>query len=216
MQSPHRFIVEDLASGDRNVTPWIVLNGHRPIYTTSSSGGSLSSVTTVARDLRAALEDVLIEYEVGLCLHAQNVKLRWAVGCCALDHSLNTRHSFSLRLSSTRPVSIAVARANFASASQGALSLSFQLQPVSCSCRWICHGMVMTTSTSAPAQSTKAPASLPTQTAPCLPPSIWSLAMLAMSSAGSPTPMCLHTGTSSTWSMATSAAPSMPLPSNVM
>ena len=56
--------MNDLMNVNRNITPWVVVNGHRPIYTTSSSGGSLSSVTTVARDLRAALEDVFYTYEV--------------------------------------------------------------------------------------------------------------------------------------------------------
>lgn len=60
-----RFIVSDLENVNRTLTPWVVVNGHRPIYTTSSSGGGLSSVTTVARDLRVALENVLYQYEVG-------------------------------------------------------------------------------------------------------------------------------------------------------
>lgn len=62
-----RFIVDDLSNVNRTITPWVVVNGHRPIYTSSSSGGSLASVTTVARDLRTSLEDVLYTYEV-LCL----------------------------------------------------------------------------------------------------------------------------------------------------
>ena len=57
-------MVDDLANVNRNITPWVELNGHRPIYTTSSSGGSLSSVTTVAKDLRASIEDILYQYEV--------------------------------------------------------------------------------------------------------------------------------------------------------
>ena len=56
--------MDDLAAVNRSITPWVVLNGHRPIYTTSSSGGSLASVTSVAAQLRNALEDVLYQYEV--------------------------------------------------------------------------------------------------------------------------------------------------------
>ena len=63
-----RFMLNDLANVNRNITPWVVVNGHRPIYTTSSSGGSLASVTTVARDLRASIEDLLYTYEVCICL----------------------------------------------------------------------------------------------------------------------------------------------------
>ena len=39
--------------------------GCRPTYTTSSSGGSLSSVVGVAKDLRASLEDVYYKYRYG-------------------------------------------------------------------------------------------------------------------------------------------------------
>jgi len=51
---------------NRSVTPWIVVNGHRPIYTTSTSGGSITSVTQVADDLRDALEQVFYKYQVSL------------------------------------------------------------------------------------------------------------------------------------------------------
>ncbi|KAK9804531.1 hypothetical protein WJX73_005386 [Symbiochloris irregularis] len=68
----YEFIVTDLQNVNRTLTPWVVLNGHRPIYTTSSSGGGFSSVTTVARDLRNALEDVLYQYEVDLSWHGHD------------------------------------------------------------------------------------------------------------------------------------------------
>ena len=63
-----RFITEDLAAVNRSMTPWVIVNLHRPIYSTSSSGGSLSSVTGVANDLRAALEDVFYKYQVDLTI----------------------------------------------------------------------------------------------------------------------------------------------------
>ena len=59
-----RFMEEDLAKVDRAVTPWIVLNGHRPIYTTSSGGAAPYGVVPVALDLQEALEPLLYKYAV--------------------------------------------------------------------------------------------------------------------------------------------------------
>ena len=59
-----RFINDDLAAVNRSVTPWVVVNGHRPIYTTSTSGGSITSVIQVADDLRESLEDIFYKYQV--------------------------------------------------------------------------------------------------------------------------------------------------------
>ena len=59
-----RFLQEDLAAVNRTVTPWVVVNGHRPIYTTSTSGGSITSVIQVADDLRDSLEQLFFKYQV--------------------------------------------------------------------------------------------------------------------------------------------------------
>ena len=59
-----RFILQDLSHVDRRQTPWVVINMHRPIYTSSTSGVGPSSVIRVAEDLRAALEPLLILYQV--------------------------------------------------------------------------------------------------------------------------------------------------------
>lgn len=61
-----RFISTDLAAVNRTVTPWVVVNGHRPIYTTSTSGGSITSVIQVADDLRDSLEELFYKYQVSL------------------------------------------------------------------------------------------------------------------------------------------------------
>lgn len=67
----HRFILQDLSHVDRRQTPWVVINMHRPIYTSSTSGVGPSSVIRVAEDLRAALEPLLILYQVlPLCCHS--------------------------------------------------------------------------------------------------------------------------------------------------
>lgn len=64
-----RFILQDLAAVDRGVTPWVVVNMHRPIYTSSTVGVGPSSVIRVAEDLRAALEPIFMLYQVRMHPH---------------------------------------------------------------------------------------------------------------------------------------------------
>ena len=59
----------DLAAVNRTKTPWIILNGHRPIYTTSSGGSAPYGVVPVALDLQEALEPLLYKYSVDLTWH---------------------------------------------------------------------------------------------------------------------------------------------------
>ena len=59
-----RFLLTDLSLVNRSVTPWLVVNLHRPIYTSSASGLSFTSVLKVAQDLRLALEDLFFLYQV--------------------------------------------------------------------------------------------------------------------------------------------------------
>ncbi|KAK9824258.1 hypothetical protein WJX72_008984 [[Myrmecia] bisecta] len=68
----HRFIVKDLTSVDRSQTPWVVVGGHRPIYSTSINGGGKSSVVEVAHQLRAILENVFYTHHVDLTLHGHD------------------------------------------------------------------------------------------------------------------------------------------------
>lgn len=60
----HRFIVDDLASVDRGRTPWVAVNMHRPIYTSSTAGVIPTSVLRVAEDLQQALESAFVLYQV--------------------------------------------------------------------------------------------------------------------------------------------------------
>ena len=59
-----RFLLTDLSLVNRSITPWLVVNLHRPIYTSSASGLSFTSVLKVAQDLRLALEDLFFLYQV--------------------------------------------------------------------------------------------------------------------------------------------------------
>ncbi len=45
----------------------VVVNMHRPIYTSSASGLDPSSVIRVSEDLRGALEPVFFMYQVSAC-----------------------------------------------------------------------------------------------------------------------------------------------------
>jgi hypothetical protein len=67
--------MQDLMHVDRKVTPWVVMNMHRPIYTSSTSGVGPSSVIRTASDLRDALEPLLILYQVSMPIFSAHVKL---------------------------------------------------------------------------------------------------------------------------------------------
>lgn len=69
----YEWIINDLSSVNRNITPWIIVNGHRPIYTTSTSPASNNyGVIAVAEDLQASLEDVFYEFQVDLTWHGHD------------------------------------------------------------------------------------------------------------------------------------------------
>ena len=65
----YKWLEADLKAVDRSKTPWVVLNGHRPIYTTSIIGSQPAGVLTVAKDLQLALEDLLYKYNVDVTFH---------------------------------------------------------------------------------------------------------------------------------------------------
>ena len=62
----------DLKAVNRTLTPWVILNGHRPIYTTNTGGSPPYGVINGARDQRLAFEDLLFKYEVDLTLHGES------------------------------------------------------------------------------------------------------------------------------------------------
>ena len=45
------WLENDLKNCDRNITPWIVFGGHRPMYINSDYGGTDTSDITVMNDL---------------------------------------------------------------------------------------------------------------------------------------------------------------------
>jgi hypothetical protein len=60
----HAWVLSDLASVDRSVTPWVVVGGHRPMYIASTFKMPEWGDQTVAEDLRAAFEDAFVEHRV--------------------------------------------------------------------------------------------------------------------------------------------------------
>ena len=58
------FILADLAAVNRSLTPWLLVNGHRPIYPSSLFGVGAQSDLRVAQDLRNALEDLFVLHQV--------------------------------------------------------------------------------------------------------------------------------------------------------
>lgn len=66
----HRFIENDLRTVNRTHTPWVVVNQHRPIYTSSVAGRDQQSDIVVATDLRNAMEDLFFLFQVTFCTAA--------------------------------------------------------------------------------------------------------------------------------------------------
>jgi len=67
------FFEEDLAKVNRSTTPFVIFMGHRPMYSSSSSPGGIN---VGAGAWMPDLEDLLIKYQVDLCLwgHVHNAE----------------------------------------------------------------------------------------------------------------------------------------------
>jgi hypothetical protein len=52
----YQWLAKDLASIDRTKTPWVIAMTHRPMYS--------SQVSSYQKDIRAAFEDIMLEYGV--------------------------------------------------------------------------------------------------------------------------------------------------------
>lgn len=57
-------MLQDLASVNRSITPWLVIGGHRPFYIDSTNNMEPDGDQPVATALREALEDTFFEYQV--------------------------------------------------------------------------------------------------------------------------------------------------------
>lgn len=63
-----QFVVNDLMTVNRTLTPWVVVGFHRPFLTSSLYGHNLKSDITVSDDLRSAFEDILFQYQVDVTI----------------------------------------------------------------------------------------------------------------------------------------------------
>jgi acid phosphatase type 7 len=63
----HHFVEGDLKTVDRSVTPWVVVESHRPLYE-GESGPHWQPQTSVGEAMRGELEDLLYDYSVDLVL----------------------------------------------------------------------------------------------------------------------------------------------------
>jgi len=64
----YKFIVKDLSSVNRKITPWLIFTGHRPMYVDSTNNEGDSGEIKVSALLRNHLEDVLVKYKVDLAM----------------------------------------------------------------------------------------------------------------------------------------------------
>jgi len=74
------FIDADLRAVNRSRTPWVIVSGHRPMYSGSDSlgkGGKMDGVDTGNGPWMEELEDLLYKHEVDLCLwgHVHNAEV---------------------------------------------------------------------------------------------------------------------------------------------
>lgn len=60
----HAFVLRDLASVDRSLTPWLVVGGHRPFYIDSTNNMEPDGDQPVAAALREAFEEAFFKYQV--------------------------------------------------------------------------------------------------------------------------------------------------------
>jgi len=64
----YNFLQKDLASVNRNKTPWVIFAGHRPMYIDSTNYSPDGGDQTVATELRNNVEPLLFKYGVDLAL----------------------------------------------------------------------------------------------------------------------------------------------------
>jgi len=60
----YQWLAKDLASVNRQVTPWVVLAGHRPMYTSEDYPGDYN----VSLGMQAAFEDLINQYQVDIAV----------------------------------------------------------------------------------------------------------------------------------------------------
>ncbi|XP_057818701.1 probable inactive purple acid phosphatase 27 [Cryptomeria japonica] len=70
----YKWMKQDLNSVDRNITPWLIFCGHRPMYTTGNTGLSELIRSPVDPDFVRIVEPLLLQYQVDLALwgHVHN------------------------------------------------------------------------------------------------------------------------------------------------
>ncbi|KAJ1434319.1 Metallo-dependent phosphatase-like protein, partial [Ochromonadaceae sp. CCMP2298] len=68
----YKWLEADLASVDRDITPWIIFGGHRAMYLNSDYGGSEGSDISVMDRLILNIEPLLYKYRVNLGFYGHN------------------------------------------------------------------------------------------------------------------------------------------------
>ena len=66
------WLVKDLKSIDRDITPWVIFGGHRAMYLNSDYGGSVTADIDVMDLMIQHLEPLLYEYQVNLGFYGHN------------------------------------------------------------------------------------------------------------------------------------------------
>lgn len=86
----HTFVIKDLASVNRTLTPWLVVGGHRPFYIDSTNNMEPDGDQPVARALREAFEEVFYTHQVRMWaaayMHMSAHMQSAPVAVCLLHH----------------------------------------------------------------------------------------------------------------------------------
>ena len=68
----YNWLLNDLKSVDRTVTPWVIFGSHRAMYLNSDYGGSVTSDLVVMDNLIHIIEPLLWKYRVNLGFYGHN------------------------------------------------------------------------------------------------------------------------------------------------
>eukprot|EP00877_Chromochloris_zofingiensis_P010708 jgi/Chrzof1/5891/Cz16g19170.t1 len=90
----YKFILDDLRSVNRSRTPWVIVGGHRPFYISSNNRLAPDSDQVVAQQLRAALEDIFLQYKVDMTWHGHHHSYQrscpiYKSNCVGVDNQTN-------------------------------------------------------------------------------------------------------------------------------
>ena len=100
----HAFVLRDLASVNRSLTPWLVVGGHRPFYIDSTNNMEPDGDQPVATALREAFEEAFFKYQVPALPAQRTDRMRLALLGAVFGLELGKRELWARSLWARRPL----------------------------------------------------------------------------------------------------------------